>query len=59
MPTADFSNTAMVEAGHQLMAIVEKGENLRDGHPGHLKLAMEMADLVVSDIQIIGAQGLC
>lgn len=53
MPNAEVSNAAMGEAAEQLLTIVEKGANLRDGHPGHLKLAIEIADLLVSDIKII------
>ncbi|KAG1735476.1 hypothetical protein EDD22DRAFT_959906 [Suillus occidentalis] len=47
MPTPEFSNTAMDEAAEQLLTIVKKGANLRYGNPGHLKLAMDVGDLLV------------
>ncbi|KAG1770157.1 hypothetical protein EV702DRAFT_1202568 [Suillus placidus] len=46
MPTAEFSNTAMGNAAEQLMTIVQKAAILRDDHPGHLKLAVEIGDLL-------------
>ncbi|KAG2337861.1 hypothetical protein BDR05DRAFT_952305 [Suillus weaverae] len=46
MPTTEFSNTAMGNAAEQLMTIVQKMATLRDGHPNHLKLAMEIGDLM-------------
>ncbi|KAG1782098.1 hypothetical protein EV702DRAFT_1041813 [Suillus placidus] len=46
MPTAELSNTAMGNAAEQLMTIVQKAAILRDDHPGHLKLAVEIGDLL-------------
>ncbi|KAG1743161.1 hypothetical protein EDD22DRAFT_851521 [Suillus occidentalis] len=46
MPTPKFSNTAMDEAAEQLLTIVKKGANLRYGNPGHLKLVMDVGDLL-------------
>ncbi|KAG2087895.1 uncharacterized protein F5147DRAFT_658832 [Suillus discolor] len=46
MPNAEFSNTAMGDAAEQLMKIVQKAAKLRDGHPNHLKLAVEIGDLM-------------
>ncbi|KAG1742096.1 hypothetical protein EDD22DRAFT_958963 [Suillus occidentalis] len=46
MPTPELSNTAMDEAAEQLLTIVKKGANLRYGNPGHLKLAMDVGDLL-------------
>jgi hypothetical protein len=54
MPTPELSNTAMYEAAEQLLTIVKKGANLRYGNPGHLKLAMDVGDLLVSVIKITG-----
>ncbi|KAG2351985.1 hypothetical protein BDR07DRAFT_1499642 [Suillus spraguei] len=47
MPTTEFSNTAMGDAAEQIMKIVQKAAKLRDGHPDHLKLAVEIGDLMV------------
>ncbi|KAG1800549.1 hypothetical protein EV424DRAFT_1352111 [Suillus variegatus] len=46
MPNTEFSNTAMGDAAEQLMEIVQKAAKLRDGHPDHLKLAVEIGDLM-------------
>ncbi|KAG1792283.1 uncharacterized protein HD556DRAFT_1444552 [Suillus plorans] len=46
MPNTEFSNTAMGDAAEQLMKIVQKVAKLRDGHPDHLKLAVEIGDLM-------------
>ncbi|KAG1855070.1 hypothetical protein C8R48DRAFT_776471 [Suillus tomentosus] len=46
MPNTEFSNTAMGDAAEQLMKIVQKAAKLRDGHPDHLKLAVEIGDLM-------------
>ncbi|KAG2096501.1 uncharacterized protein F5147DRAFT_778294 [Suillus discolor] len=46
MPNAEFSNTAMGDAAERLMKIVQKAAKLRDGHPDHLKLAVEIGDLM-------------
>ncbi|KIK33030.1 hypothetical protein CY34DRAFT_18649 [Suillus luteus UH-Slu-Lm8-n1] len=54
MPTAEVFNAAMGEAAEQLLTIVEKGANLRDGHPGHLKLAIEIADLLSTEFNAHG-----
>ncbi|KAG1801910.1 hypothetical protein EV424DRAFT_1545310 [Suillus variegatus] len=46
MPNTEFSNTAMGDAAEQLIKIVQKVAKLRDGHSNHLKLTVEIGDLM-------------
>ncbi|KAG1721473.1 uncharacterized protein EDB91DRAFT_1256498 [Suillus paluster] len=46
MSTAEFSNTAIGNATEQVMKIVQEAAKLKDGHPDHLKLAVEIGDLM-------------
>jgi hypothetical protein len=52
--TAEFSNTAMGDAAKKIMNFVGKAAKLRDGHPDRLKLAADMAEVIVSVLLIAG-----
>jgi hypothetical protein len=51
---AEFSNTAMGDAAEKIMNFVETVVKLRDGHPDRLKLAADMAGVIVSVLLIVG-----
>jgi hypothetical protein len=51
---AEFSNTAMGDAAEKIMNFVETAVKLRDGHPDRLKLAADMAGVIVSVLLIVG-----
>ena len=59
MSTAEFSNTAMGEATEKIMTIIGSAAGLRDGHPDHLKLALEIALIMVCVHHVTGSYTDC
>ncbi|KAG2127453.1 uncharacterized protein EDB93DRAFT_1109309 [Suillus bovinus] len=47
MPTPDESNDAMGAATEKILAILSRAVKLKEGHPDHLKLAVEVREIMV------------
>ncbi|KAG1888826.1 hypothetical protein F4604DRAFT_1915885 [Suillus subluteus] len=54
MPSAEISNEALNDATAQVMQVIAKGMRLKDGHPNHLRFAMEIGNIMSSSFQLYG-----